>query len=182
MADITITENRKQFVNFTEPFMESSLAILIRREYAKNITSFKDLSEQTAIRYGILRNGFTRKYFAQSNDTTIKKMNFYMEANPWLYVDRISYGLESVWLSQFGFIVESSIAEYMAGKHCDLTFITDQNNYSTRQYAIAVPKESIYLDQLNMAIIELKENGTIEAMRNRYWRKCDVLNATKIQV
>ena len=105
MGDITVTVKRKEFVDFSEPFMETNLSILIRKEFADNITSFKDLSEQTFIRYGIMKCCSTRQYFAQSNDSTIQKMYQYLEANPDNYVLGNKHGIEKVLHSTVGLTI-----------------------------------------------------------------------------
>ena len=106
-----------------------------------------------------------------------------MEANPNNYFRSLySEGVQRVKAFPFALITETSFAEYITGYNCDLTYIVDENNIFSHQYAMAVQKNSVYLDKFNTAIRQLKANGKIDRLRNRYWKKCGVLNGVVIVV
>ena len=91
-------------------------------------------------------------------------------------------GLEKVNSTAYAFIVEKTYAEYITGINCDLTFIDDNNNYFPRQFAIALNKNSNHTERFNTAIKQLKANGYIDRLRNRYWKKCGDLNGVVVVV
>jgi hypothetical protein len=173
VADITVSDARKKFVDFTEPFMENSIAILINKKNAKNIHSFKDLADSD-IKYGTYKMGSTYTLFWQSNDPTIRRMYTHMTRHPDDMVNNAKDGVDKVNGTRFAFLVESSFAEFLSGMYCDLTFIVDRNNYFPRQYAIALPKDSSYLNKFDHAIRRLKKSGQLDRIKGRYWKdRCE---------
>ena len=161
---------RKKYVDFTEPFIETGIAILIRKDNAGNIRSFKDLADQSDIKYGTYRMSATANSFAQSTDPVIRKMHLEMSRNPDVFVSNAKEGVDRVNTTRYAFLVESTFAEYLSKMYCELTYIEDRNNYFPRQYAIAMPKDSIYTPKFNTAIKKLKTSGQLDRIKARYWR------------
>ena len=115
-----MTESRKQLVDFTEPFIETDVVILIHKDYANNISSFADLVDQTLIEYGM--SGSAHKILAHSNHSTIIKMYQHIEANPKNYYKRYAGSVERLTTTPFALVVERPIAELAVGWSCDLHF------------------------------------------------------------
>ncbi len=106
-----------------------------------------------------------------------------MANNPDNFVRTLSEGVDKVNTTRYALFVEKTFAEYITGINCNLTYIDDPNNYFPQQYAIALNKNSTYLEQFNSAIRQLKTNGNVtEALKNRYWKKCGVLSGVTIKV
>lgn len=170
IADITVTDVRKKFVDFTDPFIETGIGILIHKRNAKNIRSFRDLADQTDVKYGTYRMSSTANLFAQSSDPVIRRMNAEMTRNPDVFVGNAKEGVDRVNTTRYAFLVESTLAEFLSKIYCDLQYIEDQVNYFPRQYAIAMPKDSIYTQKFNSALKKLKQNGQLDKIKARYWR------------
>ncbi|CAG2183800.1 unnamed protein product, partial [Oppiella nova] len=51
IADLTVSESRKRYVDFSLPIMNLSVSALIHKTNAEYIEYFKDLPRQTRIRY-----------------------------------------------------------------------------------------------------------------------------------
>ena len=185
VADITVTDIRKKFVDFTEPFMETSIVVLIHKKYANNITSFRDLTQQTDIKYGTFKNGTTYLLFQYSTDPTLQEMYRQMNTNPegFVHPKNSKEGIKRVKTTPYAFIVEKTLADKITGQECDLTYIEDQNNLiNPRQFAIALPKGSPHLETFNSAIRQLKSVGGVDRIRDRYRRKCGFLKGVTINV
>jgi len=176
VADLTVTDERKEFIDFTEPFMDSNLVILINTENAKNISSFQDLADQTDIEYGVIRWGMTYRLFSQSSDPVIRKMYLKMASNPENLLKNSKVGIDRVIGSRFAFIMESPTAEYLCGRYCDLTYIDDKTKYFVRHYAIAMPKDSVYTTEFSSAISQLKASGRLTQLKAKYWpNRCQTI-------
>jgi ABC-type amino acid transport substrate-binding protein len=169
IADITVTDARKKYVDFTEPFIETGISALIHKSNIGNMKSFKDLADQHEILYGSYRMGSTYNSFSESRDPTIRKMYLYMARNPDVLVDNSKEGVNRVNNSRYAFIIETSLAEFLSGKYCNLTYIEDKLSHFPRQYAIALPKDSPLKKSFNNAIKELKASGTLDRLEAKYW-------------
>ncbi|UXI20877.1 hypothetical protein NH340_JMT06820 [Sarcoptes scabiei] len=171
IGDLTVLSNRARFVDFTIPFLEFGMAALIRREildrFGPEIQSFKELSEQTAIKYGVKRSGANLPLFHDS--PVVAKMYSFMDTHPSVFVDGERDGLHRVKTERYAFIAESTFIEYVVERDCDLVAIDDRRKNFQFSYAIAVAKGSPLKDRFSKAIHLLKSNGSIAELRNKYW-------------
>ena len=177
-----MTDGRKQFVDFTEPFEETGLGFLVHKNNVNGIKSFSDLSNQTAIKYGMLRSGYTYSHFAQSQDPVYQKIYQEVTNNPDNLVTTYQEALEKVKAGSYAFIMVKTSAEYIAGTDCDLTLVEPHDCNLDIHYAIALRKNSSHLGVFNDAIRQLKSTGQLNRMRNRYWKKCGVLSGITVIV
>jgi ABC-type amino acid transport substrate-binding protein len=96
-----------------------------------------------------------------------------MARNPDVLIDNAKEGIDRVNNSRYAFIIETSFAQFLSGKYCNLTYIEDKLNHFLRQYAIALPKDSPLKQSFNNAIKELKANGILDRLKVKYWNnKC----------
>ena len=125
IADITVTDVRKKLIDFTEPFFESEVVIVLHKNYANNISSFSDLAQQTDIKYGLLKGGSTYRSFEESVDPTIAQLFRTMSENSDVFMSSYSAGFERVKDNStgFAFFAEGMTAEYIVGNNCELTII-----------------------------------------------------------
>ena len=157
-------------MDFTEPFIDTSLAILVRKDYGTNITSFADLANQTDSPYGALNHGSTMHSLSQSEDTLAKQMYENMQNNPEVMTKSIWEGVERVKNSRYAYILEASSAKYLVGQDCSLKYI--EETYFPKHYALALTKNSVHKEKFNTAIRQLKSSGELDTIYNKYWRKC----------
>ena len=182
IADLTVTDFRKEYVLFTDPFMTTGLAILIHKNHSQGINSFANLADQTVVKYGVLSTGSTHLMFNQSTDPLISRMYQQMTQTPDVFVDSLKEGIRRVKSTPFAMIVEQSSAEFITGRDCDLVFIEDQANYYPRDFALALPKNSPHLAKFNLAINAMKTSGKMQEIFNRYYRRCDLLKGVTFLV
>ena len=179
---MTITEARKRFVDFTEPFITNQLAAIVQREDVQGLVTLEDLvnkNEQVKnsgdeVAYGSITSGATIYKLSKTTDKVGKSIFDWLQANPKSMVNSMKLGLEKVQQGKYALIVESTYAEYITGQNCNLTILNDNRSLYSREFAIALQKESPYLEPFNKAIRELKQDGSIDRLRKIYWEnKCD---------
>ncbi len=190
IADLTVTDSRRKFIDFTEPFLENQLSAIVRRDDAGTLRTLEDLvtanelhrselirgthhqaSLPTAgiIAYGTYRTGSTFFHLSRSRDPVAVRMYNWMLRHPGALVSSAKEGFDRVNAGRYAFIVESTFAEYLTGLYCNLTTLYDTRRLYSRQFAIALPKGSPHLGAFNAAIRELKASGAIERLRSLYW-------------
>lgn len=131
--------------------------------------SYEDLVESNEISVGALAFGSTQQALRQSRDSTLQNLwNKMSRQNSW--VNSYEEGLQRVKKSDGKFVLfsESSTAEYLARKNCDVMLYGD--NIFHRSYGLAVQKGSHLAPLLNKAILELRESGELDLLRQRWWR------------
>ena len=68
-AAMTVSSKREDFVDFTEPFMDVYLTILLKKNAdgsASSIKSAKDLVDDPSMSYGCVEDGYTYNFFKSS--------------------------------------------------------------------------------------------------------------------
>ncbi|KAF7490354.1 putative glutamate receptor [Sarcoptes scabiei] len=192
IADLTVTESRKRYVDFTEPFLENQLAAIIRRDDAVGLRTLEDLvtlneinhrpdipptERRGLLTYGTYRTGATYYHLSKNKDPIAKKIYEWMFRNPDALVTSAKEGFDRVNVGHYAFIVESTFAEYLTGIYCNLTMLYDTRSLYPRRFGIALPKGSPYVQEFNKAIRELKSSGIIQRLRHKYWiNRCEHRN------
>ena len=175
-APITITTARSEVVVFTAPILSFRMVLLMTKppadvcSAARKIKSLKDLSEQTEIGYGIVRNGATEDYFRSTAEATHRKIYEEMMKNKSTMASTSAEGVEMVRAGggQYAFIVEGGVGEYWAKRRpCDLAFVP-LADMTRRNYAFVVRKGSTLKAELNMAIDDTTKRE-LAALKARWW-------------
>ncbi|KAK7503612.1 hypothetical protein BaRGS_00005151, partial [Batillaria attramentaria] len=161
------------FVLFTIVAYTANLtAYLLARPEQMPLMPFKtyeDLVESNDISVGALNFGATQDALRKSRDQTLQNLwNKMSQQGSW--VSSYYEGLQRVKKSDGHFVLfaESATAEYLARKNCDVMLYGD--NIFHKSYGLAVQKGSALGSMLNKAILELRESGELELLRQRWWR------------
>ncbi|KAI2811080.1 hypothetical protein RDWZM_002109 [Blomia tropicalis] len=182
IGDITVLTTRARFVDFTLPFMEFGLSALVRKEFVSDgrIRSFKDLSEQTELKYGVKKVGANLPLF--HNSPVVAKMYSFMDTHPSVFVSGEREGVEKVKREKYAFIAESPFVEYVVQRDCSLAAIDDRRKNFQFEYAIAVPLNSPLKNRFSKAIRQLKRNGRLQELKDKYWKsdKCIALEVDSV--
>ena len=168
IADLTVTEERKRYVDFSLPIMRLGVSALIHKTNADYIESFRDLPKQTRTLFGCIKGGRILKRFYESKDETIRQMYYKMMKTNSL-VSNKSEGIRRAKVDTYAFIQESADNEFIAANDCDLTSIRDYSDYFKTEYAIALPKHSPYRSKINFAIRKMEEKGDFDRIKAKYW-------------
>src|SRR5699024_2646867 len=115
--------------------------------------------------------GATYARLSETTDNIGQAIFTSIQANPASKVKSTIDGLEKVKDGNYAMIVESLTAEYISGRNCNLTALSDPRGIYPRDYGLALPKGSQHLTAFNKAIQELKADGTIATLKNVYWIK-----------
>ncbi|MDO4265372.1 MAG: basic amino acid ABC transporter substrate-binding protein [Eubacteriales bacterium] len=153
MAAITVTEERKSSVDFTEPYAESALVVIVQSDNSE-ITGADALEGK---KVGV-QNGTTGDLKASelAGDENVERFPSYFEA-----IQSLKQGkVEAV-------VIDTAPAKVFLSQNDDLKQVGEEMD--KEEYAIAVKKGNTELvEKLNAAIAELKEDGTFDAIVNKY--------------
>eukprot|EP00105_Crassostrea_gigas_P020120 XP_011438820.1 PREDICTED: glutamate receptor 2 [Crassostrea gigas] len=135
------------------------------------IASADDLATQTEIKYGTVRSGSTREFFEMSKVPTFRKMGEFMKFNDHYFVETVAEGIKRVRNSKgkYAFLLESTSNEYANSREpCDTMKVG--RNLNSKGFGIATPLNSALRDELNLVVLELKEDGTLHRLKRRWWQ------------
>ena len=153
MAALSVTEERKASVDFSETYADSALQILVKSDNA-DIT---DLDTLAGHKVGV-QTGTTGDLKATEvvGDENMERFNSYFEA-----IESLKQGkVEAV-------LIDKAPAKVFLAQNEDIKKVGD--DLDKEEYAIAVAKGNTELvEKLNTAINELKEDGTLDEIMNKY--------------
>jgi len=145
------------------------------------------------IHYGVIDGGSTEQYFMRSDNPLYKQMYEFMNSKN-TSVQNYAEGVAKVRGDdddddddddgddddssegsgddvEFAFILESPAAEYQLSKEpCDL-IVASEDFGPTKGYGIATAKDSPWSDRVNLAVLEMKENGELEELIEKWWNE-----------
>ncbi|XP_075752069.1 glutamate receptor ionotropic, kainate 3-like [Rhipicephalus microplus] len=147
----------------------ANLASFLTRERLRSpIESVEDLAKQTEVLYGCVRFGSTQAFFKDCKHETFEKMWNVMKDD---LVSSNAEGVERVERGGYAFLMESTSIEYVAQRRCELTQL--RGLLDTKGYGIAMPQGSPYRRVLSSTILRLQESGTLQTLKDRWWKVKD---------
>ena len=151
MAGMTVTEDRKQNINFSEPYTEAAQVIVVKND--STVATPDDLKGKTI---GV-QIGTTGDIYAEDiENATIERYSKYFEAINALLQGKID-----------AVIVDREPAKVFVNENTDLKMIDEE--FTLEEYAIGVNKENTeLLDQINASLAKLSESGKIDEIINKY--------------
>jgi glutamine transport system substrate-binding protein len=155
IAGITIRDDRKEKVDFAMPYYNAGLMLLVRSD-TNDINGVGDLEGKT-----IATKISTTSYdFAQDVDG-VKEVKPFQDINQ-AYQELLNGGADAVIFDAPN--VVNFVDEKGEGKVKTVTFIENGE-----QYGIAVQKGSELRDKINEALEKVVENGTYEALYEKWF-------------
>jgi len=183
MADISITSYREKAVDFTVPFMHVGIGILYKKpswikQWRAPISSVHDLANQNSVKYGTVRGGSTNHFFKNSDYDIYQRIWEAMEAmeeDEPVYTASNLEGVQKVLDSDgdYAFFMESASLKYHMSRHCQLTQVG--GILSHKGYGAVLPQGSPYREELNIALLELQEDGTLFQLVKKWWNQDECL-------
>lgn len=134
------------------------------------INSADDLARQTEIEYGALDGGSTVQFLKNSKISVYSRMWEFMSSRDHVLTSSTRDGIERVRASKgkYAFLIESSTNEYQNERMpCDT--IKVGKNLDAKGYGIATAKGTGLNDIINIAVLNLTENGDLAKLKNRWW-------------
>lgn len=145
-------------------------AFLTSSKMEGSITSLKDLSGQTKIKFGTILEGSTYNLLAESNETVYRlAFNLMNRQDPSPYTKNNDQGVERVLTSQgeYMFLMETTTLEYNREQNCKLRSVGEK--FGEKHYAIAVPFGAEYRSNLSVAILKMSELGKLYNLKQKWW-------------
>ena len=151
MAGMTVTEDRKQNIDFSDPYTEAAQVIIVKSD--SDVAAPDDLTGRTV---GV-QIGTTGDIYAEDIEgATIERYSKYFEAINALAQDKID-----------AVIVDREPGKVFVGENPDLKMIDEE--FTVEEYAIGVAKNNTeLLNEINASLAKLKESGKIDEIINKY--------------
>ena len=151
-AGMTVTEDRLQSVDFTDTYADASQVIIVKE--GSDITGSADLvGKKIGVQLGTTGDLLSTDLVGDEN---VERYNKGFEAVQALLQDKID-----------AVVIDSAPAKAFVSQSEGLVILDEA--LSQEEYAIAVKKGNTeLLDKINAALAELKEDGTIDEIINKY--------------
>jgi polar amino acid transport system substrate-binding protein len=151
MAGMTVTEDRKKMVNFTEPYATSTQVIIVND--GSDIKSKEDLENK---RIGVQLGTTGDIYASDIECSTVERFNKGSETVLALKQDKVD-----------AVVIDSQPAQKFVEANDGIVILDEP--LTEEEYAIAVNMENTeLLDNINGALAELKESGELQAIIDKY--------------
>lgn len=161
MANLNVTEERRQHIPFSDPIYSSVTAVMVAEEQgpegAKSGQAYQTLSDFAGARFGAL-NGTVVDDMVQEKLDDAEDFSFFNSVPDIvaaLRANRIDAG-----------VMDEPIARLAAAKNQDLKIFEEP--VVSDQYGYAFPKGSDLRHKFNEVIARFWEDGTIEAMKEKW--------------
>ncbi len=151
MAGMTVTEDRKQNINFSDPYTEAAQVIVVKND--STVEAPDDLAGKTI---GV-QIGTTGDIYAEDiENATIERYSKYFEA-----INALTQGkIDAV-------IVDREPGKVFVGENADLKMIDEE--FTLEEYAIGVAKDNEQLlNDINASLKKLQDSGKIDEIINKY--------------
>ncbi|MEE0956412.1 MAG: transporter substrate-binding domain-containing protein [Eubacterium sp.] len=153
MAGFTVTDERKEQVDFSDTYTTSIQKIMVRKD--SDIKSYEDLEGKTvAVEMG------TTGAADVEGDTTVK-----MTPDEYKTYGDVITALKTSKVDAA--VLDSLPAEQFAEQNDDLTILDDEP-YGQEAYAAVFKKGSDMTEKYNEALKKLTDDGTIEKIMDKY--------------
>lgn len=182
MAGLTVTEERKKSVNFSETYATGVQVIIVKDGSAiaslDDIFVFDDNGDPTTLKNTDIKVGVqqdTTGDIYSSSDVTGWGLNDVKEDGTTVTdrVVRFKTGAEAVEALKTGkvdmVIIDNEPAKSFVDANEGIHILEGDNEYAVEDYAICVAKENTeLLEKINGALKELQEDGTVKAIVDKY--------------
>lgn len=157
IAGMSITDERKKVVDFSEPYFDAGLTVVVKKDNAE-IKSVDDLKGKTVA----VKKGTTGAKYATDNATKLDITVVQFNDSPAMFQE-VSNGNADALIEDYP-VISYAIAQQDLG----LKIVGDRLNGD--QYGIAVLKgeNADLLEKINKGLAELKEDGTYDEIVKTY--------------
>ncbi|CAF3068666.1 unnamed protein product [Rotaria sp. Silwood2] len=145
-------------------------AFLTVKRMASPIESVEDLARHPHLKYGVVRGGSTQEFFVKSDVKLFQRMWANMQQSDDVLVNSNEEGINKVRKSKgkYAFLLESIKNEYTNERHpCNTMKIG--SNLDSKGYGIATPVGSELREAINIAVLEMSEDGTLNSLKRKWW-------------
>lgn len=159
ISALTITEDRKEFMDFSDAYFTSALGVCINNK--SGITQIEQLYGKTI---GVQSNTQNEKWLKEMQNTVTLNVKSYTSTNT-MYSDLNNGTINA--------IVDDTVSiKYNTKQFSNINIIyeTDENSPYYTKYGIGVSKEAKpeLLDKINQGLATIKENGKLQEILDKY--------------
>ncbi|XP_022340707.2 glutamate receptor ionotropic, kainate 2-like [Crassostrea virginica] len=156
----------------TAAYTANLAAYLTLQQQDTRVKTMDKLSKQMTVKYGIQDNSDLMHYFKDSPNDPYERMwaTIKLEEKTRLVpdratgIDRVKNGVNG---SEFTFLDLALFNEYAALSKCDMESF-DQHFKETK-FSMGFPNGAPYKDDINRAILILKERGRLDDLKEKWW-------------
>lgn len=156
IAGITITEERQQIVDFSDPYYDSGLRILVREDN-DSVEAMEDLNGQ---KIGTKIGSTSYDYLTRTLDDNDGVTPYPGSSD--MYMALMSRAVDAVFY-------DAPNVGYFASTKGEGKVKTVGPLYEGQQYGIALKKGSEWLDKVNEALASIKEDGTYKEIYEKWF-------------
>ncbi|MFC7363543.1 MULTISPECIES: transporter substrate-binding domain-containing protein [Bhargavaea] len=157
IAGMSITDERKEIVDFSEPYFEAGLTLVAQKDN-NEIEALEDLEGKTVV----VKSGTTGAQFAQDNQDEYGYEITVLEDSPSMFQE-VSNGNADVLIEDYP-VIAYAIAE----SNLDLQIVGDRLNGDNYGIAVLKGENADLLDKINAGLQELKDSGEYDEILNTY--------------
>lgn len=156
-AALCVTDERKKVIDFSDVYQDSGLVVMVNSQNEQSITGIDSLAGKTvAVEKGTASHAYATKMLTNST----------IEVH-----DTITTAYLSLEQQKVDAVIQDGpgAAFYIKSTSDTLAKVVgDEFNQGQSPYAIAFTKGFKYVDQFNAALEELKADGTIKALEDKW--------------
>ena len=155
IAGMTITEERQENIDFTQPYYEAGLILAVTQDNADEIQSIDDVDGKVvATRVG----STSEEYLQQNTDAEIEAFPEIVEA----YQNTLAGRADAV-------LYDLPNVQYYSETETGGELVTVGEKLTGEDYGIGFPKGSELRDPIDEALTTLKENGTYDDIYEKWF-------------
>lgn len=171
---IIVSDEMREYVDFTEAFLSFRSSALIRRPKSKRRPQRIETVDQllaSDLSFGVVDRSAVYRILSASNDDRNRLMwRRIRDARPSRIVASVKEGVDRARRENYAFVLDSSKAEYEATrKPCDL--YATEPFLDAMKYAFAMRKEDSRLrGAIDVELRRMELSGEMQTMYLRWWR------------
>lgn len=171
---IIVTDEKREYVDFTEAFLTLRSSALIRKPKSKRRPQRIETVDQllaTDLSYGVVERSAASRILSSSNEERNRHMWGRMqESKSSPIVGSVQEGIDKARRENYAFVLDSSMAEFVATrKPCDL--YATEPFLDVMRYAFAMRKEDSRLrNAIDNELKRMLMSDEMQTMYLRWWR------------
>ncbi|XP_059145982.1 glutamate receptor ionotropic, kainate 3-like isoform X2 [Physella acuta] len=143
-------------------------AHLTLQQIDNRIKTVHDLASQTLLRYGVEKGTELHKFFQLQKEDPYQRMWTFMKLHEAdVVLENTTEIIDQVKAGKLAFIADGVTNGYYANQHCGIESI--EQNFGSKDFSLGFPKGAPYLDDINRALLQLKEEGALDTLKEKWW-------------
>ena len=165
---LDITDERKEYMIFTKPYMDDRQILLVKKDNDQNIHAEGDLENK---RVGVQAGSIAENYLDNNADLKITFKEYKTYAKLQDALDALTGGAVDV------FLCDELVARYEMNRHPDQFRIIDVTTGYVTEMGIGFRKDNTALrDRVQLAFDEMVKDGTARRI-SEHWFHADLIKA-----